>query len=76
MPRFSDYEEDDEETEEFDFEMTLGSTLRSMRHTSATHRQGRVIVSSDDDNDDGGDGRAAQGGDGVDWENIKEEDDD
>jgi hypothetical protein len=73
LPNLSDSKEDEEE---FDYQMTLGLTLcsmRSSRHTSTTHRQERVVVSSDDnDDDDGSDGHAA-GGDDVDWDNIDEE---
>jgi hypothetical protein len=79
LPSLSDSKnEDEEETkEEFDYQMTLGSTLRSMhhtRHTSTTHRLGRAVVSSDNDDDDndGGDGRAL-GGDDVDWDNIEDD---
>jgi len=75
LPSLSDSEDEDEdETEEFDHQTTLGSTLRSMcrtHHTLTTHRQGRAVVSFDDD--DGGDGHVAVGDD-VDWEDIQEED--
>ena len=77
MPSFSDFEEEEEETEEeFNFHKTLGTQLLSMRHlrhTSTTHRQGRAMVSSGDDDDDGDDGGAARGGDDVNWENIEED---
>jgi len=51
-------EDEDETKEEFDYQLTLGSTLCSIKntrrtcHTSTTHRQGRSMVSSDN-NDDG-----------------------
>jgi hypothetical protein len=49
--------------------------MRHTRHTSTTHRQGRVVVSSDNDDDDNGNaGGATRGGDDVDWENIQEDD--
>ena len=82
LPSLSDTEDDDEDEakEEFDYQLTLGSTLCSMkntrhtRHTSTTHRQGRAVVSSDDNDNDGNDGWAARGGEDVDWENSQQDD--
>jgi len=56
--------------------LSLRRSTKRKRHTSTTHRQGRVVVSFDNDsNDDGNDGLAvggsrAAGGDDVDWEGI------
>ena len=77
LSSLSDTEDEDETEEEFDYQSTLGSTLRSMRHTchtSTTHCQGRAVVSFNDDDDDGNVGGAAHGDDGIDWENIEHDD--
>ena len=51
-------------------------TARRFTHstcfTSTTHRHGRARIDFDDD--DGNGGKAAHGGDGIDWENIEHDD--
>ena len=80
-------EEEEQEQPELDPHTRLSSTLQSMRrstrrerHTSTTHRQGRVVVStsSSDDDDDGGEedvagASGAAGADDVDWDTIQED---
>ena len=52
---------------------------RSTRFTFTSHRQGRDVISDDEEKDnddgDGDDDDGDTGGDAIDWENIQEEDD-
>ena len=74
-PRFDDLpslsDTDLEEEEEEELGQTLSQIRRSSRYTNTTHRQGRAVVSDDDDDNDDDDGDAED----VDWENIHEESD-
>ena len=79
----------EQEQPELDPNISLRSTLQSMRstrrerHILTTHRQGRAVVSSSSsssssDDDDGGEedvagASGAAGGDDVDWDMIQED---